>query len=141
MTDRAATDSTAVGATTGRQPSPEDVVRRYLAVLYNERRLDLVPELIAPDEVRHAPGDTNVLSLAENTERLEKMLAACPVLRFEPVVVITQGDLVSVAWNGWSTQTDGRSYVFAGVELFRVRDGKIVEIWNSKEAKGHWPMP
>jgi predicted SnoaL-like aldol condensation-catalyzing enzyme len=122
-------------------PSPEDVVRRYLAELYNERRLDLVPELIADPEVRHAPGETRVLSLAENTDRLERMFAACPVLRFEPAVVIAQDDLVSVAWNGWSTQLDGRSYEFAAVELFRVRDGKIVEIWNAKEAKGHWAMP
>lgn len=118
--------------------SPETVVRRYLAELYNERRLELIPELIADPEIRHAPGETRVMSLAENTERLEKMFAACPQLRFEPAVVIAEGELVSVAWNGWSTLTDGRSYEFAAVELFRVRDGKIVEIWNSKEAKGLW---
>jgi ketosteroid isomerase-like protein len=120
------------------EPSPEDVVRRYLAVLYNERRLDLIPELLADPEIRHAPGETKVVSLAENTERLEKMLAACPVLRFEPAVVVANDDLVSVAWNGWSTQQDGKSYEFAAVELFRVRGGKIVEIWNGREARGLW---
>jgi ketosteroid isomerase-like protein len=120
------------------EPTPEDVVRRYLAVLYNERRLDLIPELLADPEIRHAPGETKVVTLAENTERLEKMLAACPVLRFEPVVVVADDDLVSVAWNGWSTQVDGTSYEFAAVELFRVRGGKIVEIWNGREARGLW---
>jgi predicted SnoaL-like aldol condensation-catalyzing enzyme len=120
------------------EPNPEDVVRRYLAVLYNERRLDLIPELLADPEIRHAPGETKVVSLVENTERLEKMLAACPVLRFEPAVVVADGDLVSVAWNGWSTQQDGTSYEFAAVELFRVRGGKIVEIWNGREARGLW---
>jgi ketosteroid isomerase-like protein len=118
--------------------TPEHVVRRYLSEMYNERRLDLVPELIADPETRHAPGETKVMTLAENTERLEKMFELCPVLRFEPEVVIAQDDLVSVAWNGWSTQADGRSYEFAAVEIFRVRDGKIVEIWNSKEAAGLW---
>lgn len=118
--------------------SPEAVVRRYLAVLYNERRLDLIPELVADPEIRHAPGETKVMTLAENTARLEKMLADCPVLRFEPAVVITQGELVSVAWNGYSTLTNGKQYEFAAVELFRVKDGKIVEIWNSREARGHW---
>jgi predicted SnoaL-like aldol condensation-catalyzing enzyme len=118
--------------------TPEQVVRRYLAELYNERRLDLVDELIADPEIRHAPGEHRVMSLADNRERLERMFAQCPVLRFEPTVVIAQDDLVSVAWNGWSTQTDGRTYEFASVELFRVHDGKIVEIWNAKEAKGHW---
>lgn len=121
-----------------RDTSPEAVVRRYLAVLYNERRLDLIPELVADPEIRHAPGETKVMTLAENTARLEKMLADCPVLRFEPAVVITQGELVSVAWNGYSTLTNGKQYEFAAVELFRVKDGKIVEIWNSREARGHW---
>lgn len=119
-------------------PTPEAVVRRYLAEMYNERRLDLASELIADPEIRHAPGETKVLTLAENIERLEKMFELCPVLRFEPELVITQDELVSVAWNGWSTQTDGRSYEFAAVEIFRVVDGKITEIWNSKEAKGRW---
>lgn len=118
--------------------TPEEVVRRYLAELYNERRLDLAAELIADPEIRHAPGERKVVSLADNVERLRKMFELCPVLRFEPTLVIAQDDLVSVAWNGWSTQTDGRSYEFAAVEIFRVRDGKIVEIWNAKEARGHW---
>jgi len=118
--------------------SPEAVVLRYLTVMYNERRLDLIPELIADPEIRHAPGETKVTSLAENTERLTKMFEQCPVLRFDPMVVVSQGELVSVAWNGFSTQTSGKSYEFAAVELFRVVDGKIVEIWNSREARGLW---
>lgn len=118
--------------------SPEAVVLRYLTAMYNERRLDLIPELIADPEIRHAPGETKLTSLAENTERLTTMFAQCPVLRFDPMVVITQGELVSVAWNGFSTQTSGKSYEFAAVELFRVVDGKIVEIWNSREARGLW---
>jgi predicted SnoaL-like aldol condensation-catalyzing enzyme len=125
-------------ASTNAQSDPEGVVRRYLTVLYNDRRLDLIPELLADPEIRHAPGETKVVSLQENTERLEKMLAACPVLKFEPSVVVTQGDLVSVAWNGWSTQTDGRTYEFAAIEMFRVHEGRIVEIWNAREAKGLW---
>ena len=118
--------------------SPEAVVLRYLTVMYNKRRLDLIPELIADPEIRHAPGETKVTSLAENTERLTKMFEQCPVLRFDPMVVVSQGELVSVAWNGFSTQTSGKSYEFAAVELFRVVDGKIVEIWNSREARGLW---
>ena len=118
--------------------SPEGVVRRYLLVMYNERRLDLVPELIADPEVRHAPGETSVMSLAENIERLTRMFEQCPVLHFEPTVTVAQGDMVSVAWNGVSTQTNGKTYEFAAIELFRVVDGKIVEIWNAREARGLW---
>jgi hypothetical protein len=43
----------------------------------------IIPELLADPEIRHAPGETKCMSLA-GTPSLEKMLAACPVLRFEP---------------------------------------------------------
>jgi ketosteroid isomerase-like protein len=53
-------------------------------------------------------------------------------------VTVAAGDKVAVAWNGRSTQTNGKSYEFSGIEIFRVVDGRIVEIWNSKEAGGLW---
>ncbi len=114
------------------------VVDTYLDVLYNQRRLDLVPELIADPTWRHAPGEVKQLSLAESMARLAKLLDLCPVLRFETAVRVVEGPMVTVAWNGWSTQTSGKSYTMSGIEIFRVHDGKIVEIWNSREAAGLW---
>ncbi|MEC9345909.1 MAG: nuclear transport factor 2 family protein [Pseudomonadota bacterium] len=121
--------------------SPVEVVNTYLDILYNQRRLDLIPDLIADPTWRHAPGEVKLLTLAESIERLTKLLELCPVLRFETSVMVAEGDLVTVAWNGWSTQTSGKSYEMAGIEIFRVRGGKIVEIWNSKEARGLWQDP
>ncbi|MFC3229709.1 ester cyclase [Marinibaculum pumilum] len=121
--------------------SPSEVVRTYLDILYNQRRLDLIPELIADPTWRHAPGEVKCLTLAETIERLEGLLALCPVLRFESSVTVAEGDKVAVAWNGWSTQTSGKSYQLSGIEIFRVRDGRIVEIWNSREARGLWQEP
>ncbi len=118
--------------------TPVQVVDTYLDVLYNQRRLDLVPELIADPTWRHAPGEVKQLSLAQSMERLGKLLDLCPVLRFETAVRVAEGPLVTVAWNGWSTQTSGKSYTMSGIEIFRVMDGRIVEIWNSREAAGLW---
>ncbi|MCW5747073.1 MAG: ester cyclase [Alphaproteobacteria bacterium] len=121
--------------------TPLQVVETYLDVLYNQRRLDLVPELIADPTWRHAPGDVKQLSLAESMARLGKLLDLCPVLRFETSVRVVEGPMVTVAWNGWSTQTNGKSYELSGIEIFRVVGGKIVEIWNSREAAGIWQPP
>ena len=118
--------------------SPAEVVRTYLDILYNQRRLDLIPDLIADPTWRHAPGEVKCLTLAETIERLEGLLALCPVLRFDSAVTVADGDKVAVAWNGWSTQTSGKSYELSGIEIFRVRDGRIVEIWKSREARGLW---
>ena len=81
------------------------------------------------------------MTLAESIERLTQLLALCPVLRFETSVRVVEGPMVTVAWNGWSTQTTGKSYTMSGIEIFRVQDGKIVEIWNSREAAGLWQAP
>lgn len=121
--------------------TPRDVVATYLDVLYNQRRLDLIPDLISDPTWRHAPGEMKQLSLAESMARLEATLDLCPVLRFDSSVVVADGDKVAVAWNGFSTQKNGKSYELAGIEIFRVVDGRIVEIWNSREARGLWQTP
>lgn len=121
--------------------SPVEVVQTYLDVLYNQRRLDLIPALIADETWRHAPGEVRMLTIDESIERLTGLLDLCPVLRFETSVMVAEGDLVTVAWNGWSTQTSGKSYEMAGIEIFRVVEGRIVEIWNSREARGLWQDP
>lgn len=118
-----------------------DVVTRYLDVLYNERRLDLVPDLIADPTWRHHAGEVKALTLAESIDRLQATLDLCPELHFDVSLLHDGGDMVTVAWNGRSTQTDGRSHVYCGIEIFRVLDGKIVEIWNSRETGGHWEAP
>ena len=122
-------------------PTAREVVVRYLDVLYNERRLDLIPELIADPTWRHHAGEVKQLSIDETVARLEATLALCPVLQFDTSLLHDGGDLVTVAWNGRSTQSDGRSYEYCGIEIFRVADGRIVEIWNSRETGGHWQPP
>jgi ketosteroid isomerase-like protein len=118
--------------------SARATVERYLDVLYNERRLDLIPELIADPTWRHKAGEVRSLTLAETIERLQATLDLCPVLRFDTVVLHDDGTMVTVNWNGSSTQLDGRAFEYCGIEVFRVVQGKIVEIWNSRETGGHW---
>ena len=119
-------------------PSARAVVTRYLDVLYNQRRLDLVPELIADPTWRHKAGEVKPLTRAETLERLQRTLELCPELQFDTAMMHDDGSFVTVAWNGRSTQHDAKSYVYCGIEVFRVVDGKIAEIWNSRETGGHW---
>lgn len=115
-----------------------ETVTTYLDVLYNQRRLDLIPALIADPTWRHHAGEVKQLDIAATIARLEATLELCPVLRFETAMMHDDGMMVTVAWNGNSTQRNGKSYVYCGIEVFRVVDGLIVEIWNSRETSGHW---
>ncbi len=59
-------------------------------------------------------------------------------MRFDSKQVLVDGDKVAGAWNGFCTKPDGEVLKRYGIEIFRVRDGRIVEIWNSKEWPGRW---
>jgi predicted SnoaL-like aldol condensation-catalyzing enzyme len=118
--------------------SPREVVDLYIYQLYNQRRLDLVRELIAPETWRHKPGKVEKLDLDQSMKRLSDLLDLCPEIRFDNSVVVAEGDKVAIAWNGWTRQTDGRTYELAGIEIFRVHEGRIVEVWNAREAAGLW---
>src|SRR3954465_8417771 len=119
-------------------PSAREVVTHYLDVLYNQRRLDLIPDLIDDPTWRHKAGEVVSLSMAETVDRLQSALDLCPELHFDTVVMHDDGVMVTVNWNGRSTQRDGCSFEYCGIEVFRVVNGKIVEIWNSRETGGHW---
>jgi ketosteroid isomerase-like protein len=116
-------------------------VTTYLDVLYNQRRLDLIPQLIADPTWRHHAGEVKSLDLAATIARLQATLDLCPVLQFETTMIHDDSTMVTVAWNGNSTQKNGKSYIYCGIEVFRVVDGRIVEIWNSRETSGHWIAP
>ena len=119
--------------------SPREVIDLYIYQLYNQRRLDLVRDLIAPETWRHKPGKLEKLDLAQSMKRLSDLLDLCPEIRFDNSLVIAEGDKVAIAWNGWTRQTNGKTYELAGIEIFRVVEGKIVEVWNAREAAGLWP--
>ncbi|WP_439815498.1 ester cyclase [Zavarzinia sp. CC-PAN008] len=122
--------------------TPREVVDTYIYQLYNKRDLSLVRELIAPETWRHKPGAVDKLNHEQSMKRLSDLLDLCPEIRFDNEVTVCEGDKVVIAWNGWTTQTNGKTYQLAGIEIFRVRDGQIVEIWNSREAAGLWqPSP
>ncbi len=123
---------------TGSVPDARSVVVAYLDVLYNQRRLDLIPELIADPTWRHKAGEVKALTMSESVERLQDTLDLCPERQFDTVVLHDDATMVTVNWNGRSTQRDGRSYEYCGIEVLCVVNGKIVEIWNSRETGGHW---
>jgi hypothetical protein len=46
--------------------------------------------------------------------------------------------MVTCAWNANLTPRAGATIAYSAVELFRIVDDRIVEVWNSKETPAHW---
>ncbi len=118
--------------------SPAETVSQYLDQLYNKGRTDLAADLVSDPTWRHQEGKLEQLSLADTVARLKDNFTRWPTMRFDAAETLVDGDRVVVAWNGYLTKPGGEVQHLFGIEIFRVRDGRIVEIWNSKEWPGSW---
>jgi len=117
--------------------TPEAVVRRYVDELYHRRNVAAVAELVADPQIRHEPdGTTNTLSLAESLARAEHLQHEFSAMRFDEVVIIANDLDVCWVFDAVLTKADGTEVKMCSAEIFRVRDGKITDVWNPKLAVG-----
>ncbi|MFF1442737.1 nuclear transport factor 2 family protein [Streptomyces sp. NPDC058295] len=110
----------------------ETTVLRYLQAL-NDRDMDALLAMIAPDAVFTIPGDHPLAGAWKGiTEIIEKFMipmgglfAPEAAYRVEVIETITQGDRVVVHCAARSTARSGEPYTIESSVHFTVQDGKI----------------
>ena len=116
------------------------VVELYNLVVWNERNFDLADELLADSVIRHEVGGARTLTHAEAVQRVVDMWQLADSLRFDLNVVIEgeDGEHVAIVYDSTITTKDGIETNIASIEVFRVVDGKITEVWNCGYQQGVW---
>ena len=116
------------------------VVELYNLVVWNERDIDLADELLADSVIRHEVGAARTLTHAEAVQRVVDMWQLADSLHFDLNVVIEgdDGEHVAIVYNSTVTAKDGTETNIASIEVFRVVDGKITEVWNCGYQQGVW---
>jgi hypothetical protein len=111
-----------------------EVVTLYNLEIWNKGRIELVPELCAERVVRHDANSVTVLDLDEQIARIRHNYDELRPT-FEPVVLAGDDEYITLVWN-----VTGRdpNWKWCGIEVFRVLDGKIVEVWNAPYVDGRW---
>ena len=119
----------------------QGVVRRFFQGVWNERRPELLDELIVPASVCRSESGV-ITGKDEFMDQVYRpFLAAFPDLKIEIEEMISQGDLVAVRWLCHGTHTGeafglmptGRRVSFRGTSWIRIQDGKMMEgfeCWN-----------
>jgi predicted SnoaL-like aldol condensation-catalyzing enzyme len=116
-----------------------EVVQAYNLELWNGKRFELAEELIADNMIRHDVGESTTLTRAQALKRVTDTWAEMDSLRFDLNIVIDGGDGEHVAMVWDSTMTKGEDDVkVASIEVFRVVNGQIVEVWNCGYKLGAW---
>jgi predicted SnoaL-like aldol condensation-catalyzing enzyme len=117
-----------------------EVVEQYNLVVWNERDLALADELFADTVIRHEVGEADTLTREQAVKRVEDTWALFDKLRFELNIVIAgdDGEHVAIVYDSTMTNKDGTTLPVGSIEVFRVVEGKITEVWNCGYKQGVW---
>ena len=120
--------------------SARKVVELYNLVVWNERNLDLAEELIGDTVTRHEVGEATVLTHEQAVNRIIDHWAIFEDIRFALNLVVAgdDGEHVAIVYQSPMKLKDGTETTISSMEIFRVRDGRITEVWNCGYKQGVW---
>jgi steroid delta-isomerase-like uncharacterized protein len=114
------------------------IARRWFEEVWNSRRDEAIYELMAPDAVGHMEGG-DVHGPDEFRTARAAFLNALPDVHIAVEDVIAEGDRAAVRWLVRATHkgelfgvaASHRKVELRGTSWFRIRDGKLVEGWDT----------
>ena len=114
------------------------IVRKFIDEVVNKHNLKTVDELFAPDFVLHIAGNPEPMHGPESIKQADKMFSvAFPDWHNTLDDLIAEGDKVVTRWTERGTHRGefqgisptGKQVTLAGMDLFLIKNGKIVEQW------------
>ena len=109
--------------------APKKVLaRRWFDEVINQRRVDAVDEIYAPDYVHHGTGGTDA-SRDESRAIARRLLAASADRRASVLDQLEEGDRVATRWESVGTYEGGRRATMRGMLISRIAGDRIAEEW------------
>src|SRR5262245_47129164 len=121
------------------------LVRRFYEGVWSKGNVAVIDEIFAPDYIRHDLRPGLPPSGPEGQKAIVRLFrAAFPDLQMTIDLLIAEGDLVMGRWTTQGTHTGawagvsptGKHAIFSGVNIFRIANGKVVELWNHRDDLG-----
>jgi steroid delta-isomerase-like uncharacterized protein len=123
----------------------EALVRRYVQEVYDQRKLEVVDEIFAPEFTLHDPDLPGGARGPEGIKRIVKTFVdAFPDLQVTLDEELSSGDKVVTRWTSRGTHEGelmgiaptGKRIDVTAVGIWRVSEGKIAEAWLVFDALG-----
>lgn len=117
-----------------------EVVELYNLTVWNERDFALADELMGDTVVRHGVGAATTLTHEQAVRRIIDHWELFATVRFELNLVVAgdDGEHVAIVYQSPMTLKDGTQTTIGSIEVFRVVDGRITEVWNCGYEQGIW---
>ena len=114
-----------------------ETMRLWGDEVWGKGRLELVPNLVAPQYVRHSSEGTRVVTPESYAKEIEESRKRSP--KFVANAQSTDGDLVWVLWSLDVVGDDGQPIRGRGIQVYRLEDAKLAETWWLSQMGEHWP--
>ena len=120
--------------------SAREVVELYNLVVWNERDPALAAELLGDNVIRHEVGEAVTLTHEQAVKRVVDYLEMFESIRFDLNLVVAgdDGEHVAIVYESPVKTKDGNELTISSMEIFRVVDGRITEVWNCGYKQGVW---
>ena len=117
-----------------------EVVELYNLVVWNQRDFALAEELMGDTVIRHEVGEALTLTRRQAVQRIVEHWEMFDELCFDLNVVVAgdDGEHVAIVYQSTMTAKDGSRIDIGSLEIFRVVDGRITEVWNCGHRQGVW---
>lgn len=125
---------------TEEEKSNETLVRRWFEDVWNQKRPEVIDELLSPDCIARGMGPNGTdLHGPEGFKSAHTLFAgAFPDLHITLDEVVAARDLVATHFTCRATHSGdnmgvpatGRPVVFSGMTMARIQNGRVVEGWN-----------
>jgi steroid delta-isomerase-like uncharacterized protein len=108
----------------------------------NQRNLDALDALVAPDWINHGADPNEPLGAERFKWIFAEFIAACPDFWITVEDQLAEGDKVMVRWRDTGTHTarpllgvpaSGKAIVLTGIDVLRIREGQIIERWSESD--------
>lgn len=106
--------------------SPLEVATAYYDWVWTGKDVERIRTLCADPVLRHDPGGDVTLSHDEQIRRIHAALAKR--LQYAFALKIENGEYATLAWQAVSANSNT---LLAGIQVMRVVDGRITEVWNA----------
>ena len=121
------------------------LARRWSEELWGQGNLAVADEIIAPEYVRHDPGDPFPAHGPDDVKRIVTTLRSIlPDLKIEVEAMVAEGDMVVSRYTATATDTNGymgmpatgKTISTPAIQIFRCANGKIAESWAARDDLG-----
>ena len=147
------------GELDGSALAPADVVRDYVTRMWNKRDPSAIDDYLNDPCWRHDAGEPErqFMKFDHEFQRVRAQEGyASGIFDFQMAELIESGEMVTMVWDCDYTPTDEKTrkhlensgapfndkgaMMSKGIEVFRIQNGKIMEIWvaQCREFMGHW---